>query len=78
MWLGGTPFFPPSGGIEPALNGFSRGHVGKGNTVKTEREGEREKQRETGKEARETEREIAWSVVIFFSSKKRKRREFLI
>lgn len=42
----GTLSFHPSGGIEPALNGFSRGHVGKGDTVKREREGEREAERD--------------------------------
>lgn len=42
----GTLFFHPSGGIEPALNGFSRGHIGKGNTVKRERGRKREAERD--------------------------------
>lgn len=46
------------GGIEPARNGFSREHAGKGK-VKREKEGGRERQ---GKEAREIERESAWSI----------------
>lgn len=37
----GTLFFHPTGVLEPALNGFSREHVGKGTTVK--REGERQR-----------------------------------
>lgn len=57
----GTLFFHPSGGIEPALNGFSRELVGKGKT------GQRERQRQRGREgqgkaAREKERESSWSV----------------
>lgn len=70
-------FFHPSGGIEPALNGFSREYVRKRDHTK-EREGERKRQREAGKEARETERESAWSIMIFFFLQKKERREFLI
>lgn len=56
-------FLHPSGGIEPALNGFSRELVGKGKTGERERERQTEKGREgQGKEVREEERESSWSV----------------
>lgn len=43
---GGILFFHPSGGIEPALNGFSRELVGKGKTGQRERQRDREAERD--------------------------------
>lgn len=52
----GALFFHPSGAIEPALNGFSRERIGKGTTVKREREKDRGRERQERKLERQNGR----------------------
>lgn len=70
-------FLHPSGGIEPALNGFSRELVGKGKTEERERERQREAERDKeGKQERKKGRVLGlYSDILFIQ---RERSEFLV
>lgn len=72
MWLGrGADTVPsPLGGIEPALNGFSREHVGKG---KVKREKEQGRKRKAGKLEEQKGRVLCLYSDFFFSKKRSER-----